>query len=366
VRNGRHLLEHEMASAQQAEEYRRRINDLATSQNEMNGRMQAMAESVISQQSAMTKQLDERLNGMTGRIGQSLHDTTKSTHESLIRLQERLVAIDVAQTNITSLTGQVVELQNILANKQTRGAFGQGRMETIVKDALPSSSYAFQATLSNGNRPDCTILMPNGTPPLVIDAKFPLEAWNGFREARTDEFKKAEATRFRRDMDVHVKAISEKYLLPGETQDTAFLFVPSESIFAEIHENFEDIIQKAHRLRIVIVSPSLLMLSIQVVQSVLKDAKMREQAHLIQAEVMKLLDDLGRLDDRVRKLAGHFSQTQKDIDQIVTSADKVAKRGNRLTDMDFSPPTDELLQVAQDVEVQRLDQPSPPRQRRVG
>src|SRR5690606_35664813 len=223
-----------------------------------------------------------------------------------------------AQNNIQALAGQVVQLQQILSNKQTRGAFGQSRMEAIVADGLPHGAYEFQATLSNGSRPDCLIRMPNGAPSLVIDAKFPLEAWNAIRAASESEggmeARRAAESAFRRDVEVHIKAIAEKYLIPGETQDTAFMFVPSESIFAEIHENFEALVQKAHRARVVIVSPSLLMLSIQVIQAVLKDARMREQAHLIQAEVAKLMQDVSRLDDRVRKLQAHFLQANKDID----------------------------------------------------
>jgi DNA recombination protein RmuC len=211
-------------------------------------------------------------------------------------------------------------------------------MEAIVADGLPHGAYEFQATLSNGNRPDCVVKMPNGAPSLVIDAKFPLEAWNAIRAASDSEGSEAQkyaAQAFRRDLEVHIRAISEKYLINGETQDTAFLFVPSESIFAEIHENFESIVQRAHRARIVIVSPSLLMLSIQVIQAILKDASMREQAHLIQGEVIRLMEDVSRLDDRVRKLQTHFALTAKDIDQIVTSTEKVTKRGQKIEALEF-------------------------------
>jgi DNA recombination protein RmuC len=182
--------------------------------------------------------------------------------------------------------------------------------------------------------------MPNGAPPLVIDAKFPLEAWNAIRDAGGPDATKIASQQFRRDMEVHIRDISEKYLIQGETQDTAFMFVPSESIFAEVHENFEPIIQKAHRARIVIVSPSLLMLSIQVIQAVLKDQRMRAQAHVIQGEVANLMDDLGRLDERVRKLQGHFAMAQKDVDMIVTSADKLTKRGSKIEALEFEATGD--------------------------
>ena len=320
-----------------------RMSEIARGQAEMHGRLGALAEVFGNQQSKLTQAIGERLDGMTSRLGQSLSEQTRSTHENLAKLQERLAVIDTAQSNIQSLAGQVVQLQHILSNKQTRGAFGQSRMEAIVADGLPKGAYEFQATLSNNNRPDCLVKMPNGAPDLVIDAKFPLESWNAFRaatEAENPEGQRHAAQSFRRDVEVHIKAIAEKYLIPGETQDTAFLFVPSESIFAGIHEDFEGLVQKAHRARIVIVSPSLLMLSIQVIQAVLKDARMREQAHLIQHEVIRLMEDVGRIDDRVRKLQTHFSQTSRDIDMIVTSTEKVTKRGAKIEALEFGGPAE--------------------------
>ncbi len=322
-------------AAQHAREAEARMVELTRAQAELQGRMGSIAEVFGNRQAELTRALSERLDGMSTRLGQSIHQQTKSTHENLAKLQERLAVIDTAQNNIQSLAGQVVQLQQILSNKQTRGAFGQSRMEAIIADGLPHGAYEFQATLSNGSRPDCVVKMPNDAPSLVIDAKFPLEAWNAIRaasegEGGSPEARKGAEAAFRRDIDVHIRAISEKYLLTGETQDTAFMFVPSESIFAEIHENFENLVQRAHRARVVIVSPSLLMLSIQVIQAVLKDARMREQAHLIQAEVVRLMQDVGRLDERVRKLQTHFMQANRDIDQILTSTEKVTKRGEKI------------------------------------
>lgn len=315
-----------------------RMADLLKAQAEMQGRLATMAEVFGSRQAELNQSISQRLDGMTHRLGATITEQTKSTHDNLRTLQERLAVIDAAQNNIQSLAKDVVGLQAILSNKQTRGAFGQSRMETIVADGLPMGAYAFQTTLSNGSRPDCTIRMPNNSPPLVVDAKFPLEAWNTIRDTDNPDHKKAASQQFRRDMEVHIRDISEKYLIAGETQDMAFLFVPSESIFAEIHESFEGIVQKAHRQKVVIVSPSLLMLSIQVIQAVLKDQRMREQAHLIQGEVIRLMEDLGRLDDRTRKLQSHFLAAQKDVEMIITSSDKLAKRGAKIEAMEFETP----------------------------
>lgn len=329
-RNSRTLLQTQFQSEERSRESEQQMHSILKSQAEMQGRMQTMAELFGARQAELNKSIRDRLDGMTNHLGRSIHEQTRSTHENLSKLQERLAVIDTAQNNIQSLAGQVVQLQAILNNKQTRGAFGQSRMEAIIADGLPMGAYEFQATLSNSTRPDCLVKMPNGTPSLVIDAKFPLESWNSLKASETPEAKRHYESLFRRDMEVHIRDIAAKYFIRGETQDTAFLFVPSESIFAEIHENFEVIIQRAHRARVVIVSPSLLMLSIQVIQSVLKDSRMREQAHLIQGEVVRLMDDVGRLDERVRKLQTHFSQASRDIDDILISSSKVTRRSAKI------------------------------------
>lgn len=327
-------------AADHARDMEVRMAGILQSQAELQGRLGTVADVFGARQAELTQSLSQRLDAMTGRIGQTMAEQTRSTHENLAKLQERLAVIDSAQNNIQSLAGQVVQLQAILSNKQTRGAFGQSRMEAIVADGLPSGAYQFQATLTNGNRPDCLVKMPNDTPSLVIDAKFPLEAWNAIRAAEGPDAQRAASQAFRRDVEIHIRDIADKYLLRGETQDTAFMFVPSESIFAEIHENFEAVVQRAHRARIVIVSPSLLMLSIQVIQAILKDARMREQAHLIQGEVVRLMEDVSRLDDRVRKLQTHFGQAAKDIDDILVSSGKVTKRGQKIEALEFAGASD--------------------------
>ena len=340
ARSSRRRAKAEVDAAERTALAEARLAEILKAQSEMQGRMGAMAELFGARQAELNQSIGQRIDGMTQRLGSSITEQTRSTHENLSKLQERLAVIDTAQNNIQSLARDVVGLQAILSNKQTRGAFGQSRMETIIKDGLPMGAFRFQPTLSNGMRPDCTIAMPNGAPDLVIDAKFPLEAWNAMREAEAEgsgeQAAQSAQQRFRRDMEVHIRDISDKYLIAGETQDTAFLFVPSESIFAEIHERFEAIVHKAQRSRVVIVSPSLLMLSIQVIQALLKDARMREQAHLIQGEVIRLMEDVSRLDDRVRKLQAHFSMAQKDVDLILTSSDKLTRRGAKIEALEFA------------------------------
>lgn len=336
-RNGQRRQRAIAIAQERAKQAEAQVNEVLKTQAEMQGKLTAIAETFGSRQSEMTQTLNQRLDAMTHRIGQSISEQQRSTHDNLSQLKERLAVIDTAQNNIQQLAGQVVELQSILSNKQTRGAFGQGRMEAIIEDGLPHGAYEFQATLSNSKRPDCVVSMPNDAPGLVIDAKFPLESWNAIRNAADVAETSAAQRRFASDMATHIKDIAGKYLIAGETQDTAFLFVPSESIFADLHEHHEGVVQMAHKHRLVIVSPSLLMLSVQVIQALLKDARMREQAHLIQAEVIRLVEDLGRLDDRVRKLQTHFGQANSDIEQILVSTNKIGKRGRKIETMDFEP-----------------------------
>jgi DNA recombination protein RmuC len=343
----RHREDVEAEAAVAARDTERRLAEMLRLQAEMTGRMQTMAEVFSTRQADLAHKLGERIEGMSHRLGLSFTETTKNTHEHLTRLNERIGIIDRAQATITELSGQVVSLQAILSNKQSRGAFGQGRMEAIVADGLPHGGYDFQATLSNGNRPDCLVHFPNGAASLVIDAKFPLEGHQRLRTATTPEEVKQAETLLRRDIGTHITAIRDRYFLPGETQDTAFLFVPSESIFAELHERFPDLIDRAARVRVVIVSPSLLLLSIQVVQAILRDAKMKEQAHIVQREVAQLMDDLGRLSERIDNLHKHFGQANRDIEQIMISSDKLGKRGQRIADLDFGEEAPVLARAAE-------------------
>ena len=320
---------------ERAREMDDKVAELTRIQSEMTGRMRTMAEVFGSRQSDFARMISERIDGLQHRVGQGLESSTRHQSENLSKLNERLAVIDAAQQNLTNLTGEIVGLKDILSNKQTRGAYGQGRMEAIVRDGLPANAFAFQATLSNRTRPDCLVRLPGDERGLVIDAKFPLEGFTLFREAKGDEARGRAAARVRNDMLVHVKDIAEKYLIPGETQDIAMLFVPAESIYADLAEHFDDVVQKAHRARIVIVSPSLLTLAIQVMQALVRDARIREEARVIQVEVQKLLEDVTRLDSRVAKLDAHFRQAQEDVSQIRVSADKIVKRGERIETLEF-------------------------------
>jgi DNA recombination protein RmuC len=324
-----------MAQAIRADELEERLSEMMRIQNEATGRVDAMGQALAGRQAEMARAVSERLDSVSHRVGQSMEQTTRNTMDSLRVLHERLGIIDNAHKNLTDLTSQVTILRDVLANKQSRGAFGQARMEAIVQDGMPKDSYAFQHTLSNNKRPDCVVFLPDQRP-LCIDAKFPLEAMTALHDARSDDEKKFATQRLRADVMKHVSDIAEKYLIPGETQDTALMFVPSESVYAEIHDGFDDVIQKAYRARVVLVSPSLLMLAIQVMQQILKDARMRDAADQIRTEVMNLGDDLGRLRERVLKLQSHFGQANEDVRQILISADKIEKRAGRIEELDFS------------------------------
>lgn len=322
-------------AAERAREMDDKVAEMNRQQAELAGRMQSMAEILSTRQGDLARLVAERMDGLRQQVGAGLERNVQQTTESLGKLQERLAVIDSAQKNLTDLTSEVVTLRDVLANKQARGAYGQGRMEAIIRDGLPAAFFAFQPQLSNGKRPDCLVTLPGDGRGLVIDAKFPLESFTLLREARGDDAKKAAGQRVRNDVGVHVKDIAERYFLPGETQDVALLFVPSESIYADLHEHFDDVVQRAHRARIMIVSPSLLALAIQLMQSLVRDARMREEAQVIQTEVGKLLDDVRRLGERVDKLDNHFRQAQDDVGQIKTSAGKVTSRAEKIGALDF-------------------------------
>ncbi len=334
-----------MAHSIHAQELEQRVGELMRVQSDTSGRVHAMGEALVGRQAEMSRSLNERMDAVTHRVGQSIEVTSRHTVDSLRQLHERLAVIDSAHKNLTDLTTQVTTLRDVLANKQTRGAFGQARMEAIVQDGMPKGSYEFQHTLSNNKRPDCVVFLPDGRP-LAIDAKFPLEAFTALRDAKSDDEKKGATQRLRADVSRHVDDIAEKYLIPGETQEMALMFVPSESVYAEIHDSFDDVVQRAYRVRVVLVSPSLLMLAIQVMQQILKDARMREAADQVRTEVLHMADDLARLRDRVVKLQSHFGQANEDVRQILISADKIDRRASRIEELDFTPAESETPKAA--------------------
>lgn len=316
----------------------RRASDLELRVAELSGQLRNFADQAASGQARLTRTIDERLDHVSLRLGRGLNDQAERTHDSLRQLHERLAVIDAAQANLTQLSSEMVSLKDILANKQARGAYGQGRMEAIVRDGLHAAAYEFQAALSNGTKPDCLIKLPDSALRLVIDAKFPLEAFSLLKGATGDSDIRAAESRLRRDVGTHVKAIADKYLIAGETHETAVMFVPSESIYADLYERFEDVIQKAHRARVIIASPNLLMLIIQTMQAIFKDARMREQAGVIKVEVVRLLEDVSRLKDRVLDLQKHFGQASGDLEKLGISADKISKRGLRIEQLELHEP----------------------------
>jgi DNA recombination protein RmuC len=311
---------------------------------DLNARVQVMGELLAKAQAQLQQTVHERLDAVSARIGESMQTSTKHTSEHLQQLHARLAVIDTAQKNITELATQVSSLQGILSNKQSRGAFGQGQLEAIIADVLPKGAYAFQHTLSNRSRPDCAIFMPESGP-LIIDAKFPLEAMTAWREAPTEEERKQAVQRVKQDIAKHISDIAEKYLLPGETQDIALMFIPSESVYADLHERFDDVVQRAQRARVMIVSPTLMVMAIQIIKQVRKDAEMREAADRIRSEVGYMMKDVGLLSERVRKLQTHLGQTGTDIEAILTSTGRIEKRASKIEELDFDgePESAEIL-----------------------
>lgn len=322
----------------EAIEAARRASELEIRLAEMAGSLRHFSDQSQGAQAHLARALDERLEQVSARVGRGLTDQAERTANSLKHLYERLAVIDTAQQNLTALSTEMITLKDILANKQSRGAYGQARMEAIIRDGLHSAAYAFQATLSNGNRPDCVITLPESAIKLVVDAKFPLEAFNALKEAKGESDIRQGETRLRADVLRHVKDIAEKYHVIGETHESAIMFVPSEAIYAELYEKFEDVIQKAHRQRVIIASPNVLMLLIQTLQAVFKDVAMREQANVIKNEVNRLLEDVTRLKDRVGDLQKHFGLANADLEKLAVSADKINKRGLRIESLEIEEP----------------------------
>ncbi|PKP74727.1 MAG: DNA recombination protein RmuC [Alphaproteobacteria bacterium HGW-Alphaproteobacteria-6] len=312
-----------------------RVQSLSDGQHQLSGGLTHVSEAQAASQARMLALMEQRLADVSRGMSESLHGTATRTARSLGELQQRLETIDKAQANIEKLSGDVLSLQDILSNKQTRGAFGEIQLNDIVRKALPADAYTMQATLSNGKRADCLIHLPNPPGPIVIDSKFPLESYEALRRA-TNNAETIEAQRMLRiAVRGHIKAISERYILEGETADGALMFLPSEAVYAELHANFPEIVRDGFAAKVWIVSPTTCMATLNTMRAILKDARMREQAGAIRRELALLHGDVDRLGTRVESLDRHFHQAAKDIEDIKISSDKAARRAKRLDNFDF-------------------------------
>ena len=312
-----------------------RVQALSDGQERLAGGLHHVSEAQAQSQTAMLQLMEQRLAEVQLQMNENLQGSARRTAQSLGELQQRLVAIDKAQDNITKLSGDVLSLQDILSNKQTRGAFGEIQLHDIVQKALPSDAYTFQATLSNGRRADCLIHLPNPPGPICIDSKFPLEAYEMLRRAETQDQLNRAAQSLRLALRKHIRDISERYILDGETADGALMFLPSEAVYAELHANFGELVREGFAARVWIVSPTTCMATLNTMRAILKDARMREQAGAIRRELALLYADVDRLGTRVENLDRHFGQAAKDIAEIKISADKAGRRARRLDNFDF-------------------------------
>ena len=312
-----------------------RIQQLGDGQERLAGGLHHVSETQAVSQTAMLQVMENRLTEVQRQMTEALHGTSTRTARSLGELQTRLETIDKAQANIEKLSGNVLSLQDILSNKQTRGAFGEIQLHDIVQKALPKDAYTMQATLSNGKRADCLIHLPNPPGPIVIDAKFPLEAYEAIRRADTPRGVTEAAQAMRTAVRAHIRAISERYIVEGETADGALMFLPSEAVYAELHANFPEIVREGFAVKVWIVSPTTCMATLNTMRAVLKDARMREQAGAIRKELALLYADVDRLGTRVESLDRHFGQAAKDIEDIKISSEKAGKRARRLDNFDF-------------------------------
>jgi DNA recombination protein RmuC len=280
---------------------------------------------------ALTKTTDTRLDQISGKVTERLEEGFKKTNETFANVMARLATIDEAQRKIDGLTTNVVSLQELLGDKRSRGAFGEVQLEALIRNLLPPNAYAFQHTLSNGNRADCVLLLPEPTGMVAVDSKFPLENYHRMLEPSVGEADRLPAQRqFRADVRKHVDDIAGKYIIPGETSDGAVMFVPAEAVFAEIHAYHADVVDYAMQQRVWIVSPTTMMAVVNTARAVLKDVETRRQVHIIKSELSRLGTEFGRFDQRMKRLADHIRQAHQDAEDVRITSDKISRRFSQI------------------------------------
>tara|TARA_Y100001935_G_scaffold223408_1_gene198813 strand:+ start:44967 stop:46433 length:1467 start_codon:yes stop_codon:yes gene_type:complete len=313
---------------------------LATTMNAMSGQLQESLKQSSKELGRRVESLsnitDERLKDITGQVEKRLASGFEKTTETFGKVLEHLARIDEAQKKIKELSGNVVSLQEVLTDKRSRGAFGEVQLSALVKNIIPKDHYKMQATLSNGKRVDCLLKLPSPTGDVPIDAKFPLETYKKMVDVNLNESDRLSlASQFRRDIKTHIRDISDKYLINGETSDGAVMFLPAEAIFAEIHAHFPDLVEESQRARVWIVSPTTLMAVLTTARSVLKDDATRKQVHVIREHLRELADDFSRFQQRMEKLSTHIRQAKDDVDRVNISAQKISGRFQKIEQVDL-------------------------------
>ena len=286
---------------------------------------------------ALTQNTDLKLKEISGQVERRLSEGFEKTTATFTDVLKRLALIDEAQKKITELSGNVVSLQEVLADKRSRGAFGEVQLSQLVRNVMPENSFALQHTLKNGTRVDCMLFLPQPTGNIAIDSKFPLESFRHITNIDLGDADRVQAERqFRVDIKKHIKDIAAKYILPGETSDGAVMFIPAEAVFAEIHAHYYDLVEEAQRARVWLVSPTTLMAILTTARAVLKDCATRQQVHIIQEHLIVLAKDFERFGDRMDKLATHISQANKDVEEVHRSAKKISSRFEKIEKVEVS------------------------------
>lgn len=284
----------------------------------------------------LTEQTDLRLKEISGQVEKRLAEGFEKTTATFADVVKRLALIDEAQKKITELSTNVVSLQEVLSDKQSRGAFGEVQLNSLVRNVLPENHFSLQHTLPNGKKADCVLFMPEPTGMIAIDSKFPLESYRRMNDDQANEFeRKASKKQFKLDIQKHVQDIAEKYIIPGTTSDGAMMFIPAEAIFAEIHAHHPDLVEKANKSRVWLVSPTTLWATLNMARAVVKDAATREQVHIIQEHLGHLATDFDRFQTRMDKLASHISQANKDVDEVNISARKISSRFEKIEQVEL-------------------------------
>lgn len=298
-------------------------------QKQLNIHLGQHSTAINNQFSQLRQTTETQLNQIQEQVETRLNKGFKQTNETFQNILQRLTIIDQAQKKITELSSDVVSLQEILSDKKSRGAFGEVQLNALIRNMIPEKHYALQAKLSNGKKPDCILYLPEPTGHICIDAKFPLENYKAMQDNT------ASIKDFKRDMKVHIDAVASKYIIEHETADGAMLFIPAESIFAEIHANHQDIVDYAYKKRVWLASPTTMMAILTTARAVLKDAATRKQIHIIQNHLSALSDDFNRFQERMDKLAQHIRQTNKDVDLIQTSSKKITSRFKKIESVEL-------------------------------
>lgn len=285
--------------------------------------------------SELKKEVQEKLTSISDRVDNKLNDSFGKSNDIFNKIINKINMIEEAQNKMEDLSKNVTNLQNVLSDKQSRGAWGEVQLEQIISNIFPKNNYITQHKLSNGNKVDFYLKIPDPSFDIAIDSKFPFENYKKMVSEENKTLKEKATKLFKSDVKKHIDDIANKYIVIGETADYAIMFLPAEAVFAEIHAYHYDIVEYSQKKRVLLVSPTTITAILTTAYSVIKDDSMKRQLTVLKSNLDLLYKDFDRLENRMAQLKTSVQKVNTDVEGIEISSKKIVNKFDKIKNLEI-------------------------------